>query len=98
MKKQLLTLMIALFPVFAFSQVSLTSAMAPAPNSMMLYYDANTPTPAFTFGKTGTTNTWDFSGLTAQSWDEDTTFISAPVNIPGGSAFPTASVITHEGG
>lgn len=98
MKKQLFTLVIALCPAMGFSQVSLTSAMAPATNSMMLYYDANVPNPPFTFAVSGTTNTWDFSALTASPADEDTTFIAAPSNVPGGSSFPTATMCTRDDG
>src|SRR4029077_1982950 len=67
-------------------------------NSMFLYYDANVPIPAFTFSTSGTGNTWDFTGLTANPVDDDSVFYLPPSNYPQSSAFPTATHATYEAG
>jgi len=87
-------------PLISKGQISLNASMAPPFNQdcMFVYYDANVPSPPFTFGKSGTTNTWDFSVLTPDIGAEDTVFYFPPSSIPGGSAFPAATHATNEGG
>jgi hypothetical protein len=98
MKKQLLSLILITGPAVGFSQVTLNASMAPSVNSIFTYYDANTPSPPFVFGKAGTSNTWDFTGLTASPSDEDTTFVVAPSSVPMSASFPSATHTTYEGG
>jgi hypothetical protein len=90
-------LLIAL-PALTMGQISLDATMAPPLNSMLIYYDANVPSPPFTFGKSGTTNTWDFSALTPVTGAEDTVFYFSPSDFPDGSSFPSATHATYEGG
>lgn len=85
-------------PVTTFSQVSLNASMAPAVNTMFIYYDANVPSPAFTFSKTGTSNTWDFSVIAAVPGADDTTFVVAPGSVTGGASFPSATHCIYEAG
>lgn len=85
-------------PVIGYSQVTLTSSLAPSPGTMFLYYDANVPNPPFTFNKSGTANTWDFSTLFASPSDEDTVSILFPTNAPAASSFPGATHVQHENG
>ncbi len=92
-----LFLLIAL-PLFSQGQISLNSSMAPPMNCMLIYNDANVPSPPFTFGKSGTTNTWDFASITPVVGADDTVFYLAPSNIPGSNAFPSATHGTYEGG
>lgn len=91
-------LLLAGLPLLVKSQISLDATMAPPLNSMLIYYDANVPSPPFNFGKSGINNTWDFSALTPDIGAEDTVFYVDPANIPGSSAFPAATHGTYEGG
>ena len=90
MKKIYLYLFLIL-PAVSVAQPSLTSSLAPPVNSMMIYYDANVPNPPFTFGITGTMNTWDFTVLTPAMGNEDTVYILNPATTPGAAVFPTAT-------
>ncbi len=78
------------------AQIVLDATMAPATGSQFIYYDANTPFPAFTFSKTGITNTWDFTAISPLPVQEDTVFIVDPSTIPGSSVFPTATHAIRE--
>lgn len=98
MKLKLLSIFTLGLPLLAFSQVSLNSSMAPAVGSKIVYYDANVPSPAFTFSKSGTSNTWDFSSIAAVPGADDTTYIVSPSSISGGSAFPTATHCIYDDG
>ncbi|MBL7925189.1 MAG: T9SS type A sorting domain-containing protein [Bacteroidia bacterium] len=89
--------LLLLFPLFSSGQISLNASMAPATNTAMIYYDANVPSPAFTFGKSGISNTWDFSVIAAVPGADDTLSIVPPASVPGGGAFPTATHCTYEG-
>lgn len=82
----------------SYGQISLTAAMAPPVNSMFIYYDANVPSPAFTFSKSGINNTWDFASITPAMGAEDTVFFFPPSNYPLASIFPSATHATYEGG
>jgi hypothetical protein len=97
MKRNLLIALLIGLPSLAISQVSLNASMAPPINVKLIYYDANVPSPPFTFSKSGTTNTWDFSVLTPVAGQDDTTFVVSPSSISGGSSFPTATHCTYEG-
>ena len=98
MTKKLPILFLLCIPAFSMAQVSLNSSMAPPLNSMMIYYDANVPSPAFVFSTSGTSNTWDFSGMFASQSDDDTLFIVDPASVPLSSSFPAATHCTYEGG
>ncbi len=98
MIKQLLTAMAISLPCIAISQVSLNATMAPPVNSMFIYYDANVPSPPFTFGTSGTSNLWDFSSLTPVMGADDTTYVAEPSSVPGGASFPSATHCTFEDG
>lgn len=57
MKKLLLTAFgLAISPMIGWTQVTLTQSQAPALNSVIIYNDANVPSPPFTFSKSGTGN------------------------------------------
>jgi hypothetical protein len=98
MQKIYSTVLLLLFCQLTFGQISLTSTMAPPVNSIFLYHDANVPSPAFTFSKSGINNSWDFSGLFASPADEDSVFFVDPADYPAAVAFPTATYGTYEGG
>ncbi len=84
----------------SYGQISLDATMAPQVNTMIIYHDANQPSPPFSFSKSGTANTWDFTSLTVFPGSEDTVFYFPPSNFPpyAGLAFPTATHATYEGG
>lgn len=98
MRKLFYTIMALTFPLIADAQISLDASMTPPVNSMLIYYDANVPSPPFTYSKSGTNNTWDFSSIFAFPGEDDTVFYLAPSSIPGASAFPTSTHATYEGG
>ncbi len=91
MKKRYMTFVLFALPVLTYGQISLNASMAPPVGSAFIYYDANTPSPAFTFSKSGTSNTWDFTAISPLPTQEDTVFIVDPASIPGSGAFPTAT-------
>ncbi len=76
-------------------QINLDATMTPPLNSMMIYYDANVP-PGFSFSKSGTSNTWDFSTITPVAGQEDTVYFLPPSNFAGSSAFPAATHASYE--
>ena len=83
----------------SFGQISLTSSMAPAANTMFLFYDANVPSPPFTFSKSGTINTWDFVAITITPGQVDSVFYLAPSDYPiAATYFPSATHATYEAG
>lgn len=90
--------MLLVLPVISHCQISLNASMAPNVNSMMIYYDANVPTPPFTFSKSGTTNTWDFTSITPVPGADDTVYFVEPSSLIGGNSFPTATFGTYETG
>jgi len=96
MKKIYLIALLITTPCMINAQISLDATMAPTIGSQFIYYDANTPVPAFTFSKTGTTNTWDFTAISPLPIQEDTVFIVDPSTIPGSSVFPTATHAIRE--
>ncbi|MBK7571645.1 MAG: T9SS type A sorting domain-containing protein [Bacteroidia bacterium] len=98
MIKKLLSLTLLCIPAIGIAQVSLDNTMTPPVNSMMTFYDANVPSPPFVFSTSGTSNTWDFSGMFASPIDEDTLFIADPASIPFNSSFPSATHSRYEGG
>jgi len=98
MKTNYASLFLVIVPGIALGQISLDASMAPPVNSMIIYHDANVPSPPFTFSKSGTTNTWDFASLTAFAGQEDTMFFVDPATVMGGSLFPSATHATYEGG
>ena len=91
MKKRYSLLLLFAIPILSDAQISLTSSMAPPHGSSFIYYDANVPVPAFTFSKSGTTNTWDFTLISPLPAEEDTVFILDPAPIAGSASFPTAT-------
>ncbi|HQW22422.1 MAG TPA: hypothetical protein PLI47_03920, partial [Bacteroidia bacterium] len=97
MIKKLLSLTLLCIPAIGIAQVSLDNTMTPPVNSMMTFYDANVPSPPFVFSTSGTSNTWDFSGMFASPIDEDTLFIADPASIPFNSSFPSATHSRYEG-
>ena len=98
MKTNYASLLLVLLPGLAVSQISLDASMAPPVNSLFIYYDANVPSPPFTFNRSGASNTWDFSALAPVVGEEDTVFFVDPATVPGGGAFPSATHATYEGG
>lgn len=82
----------------ANAQVTLTAAQVPAPGTTYLKYDANVPSPPFTFSKSGSNNTWDFTGITTYPGQDDTVYYVAAKDLPGGSFFPTATGGSYEKG
>jgi hypothetical protein len=99
MRSKLLLIISLAVSVACSAQVSLNASMAPALNTRILYYDANVPSPPFTFSKSGTGNTWDFTAVTAVSGADDTTYIIPPASSPvGAGAFPTATHCTYDDG
>ena len=98
MKTNYASLFLALVPGLAIGQISLDASMAPPVNSSFIYYDANVPSPPFTFSKSGTTNSWDFSALTPDPGAEDTVFFVDPASVSSGGAFPSATHASYEGG
>jgi hypothetical protein len=98
MKTYYASLFLILVPGLAVGQISLDASMAPPVNSSMIYYDANVPSPPFTFAKSGIANTWDFSALSPAFGQEDTVFFVAPASVSGGGAFPSATHATYEAG
>src|SRR4051794_29885710 len=98
MNKIYLALSTIVLPFLVKGQISLNASMAPPVNCMMLYYDANVPSPPFTFSTSGTANTWDFTTIAITPGQEDTVFIVDPASLAGGSAFPTATYGSYEGG
>ncbi|MDZ4757252.1 MAG: T9SS type A sorting domain-containing protein [Bacteroidota bacterium] len=98
MTSKTILLALLLIPVMRLNaQVSLNRSNVPKPGTIFYMYDANTPSPAFNFNKSGTGNTWDFTGVYAFPGADDTIFWTFPNQSPGGSAFPTAEVASHEG-
>jgi hypothetical protein len=91
-------LLLFILPLISAGQISLDATMAPPLNSMLIYYDANVPSPPFVFGTSGTSNTWDFSAITTFPGEEDTVFYFSPSAYPEASAFPSATHATYEGG
>jgi len=98
MKTSYASLFLVLIPGLALSQISLDATMAPPVSSSFIYFDANVPSPPFTFNKNGTTNTWDFSVLSPVVGEEDTVFFLDPATISGGGSFPSATHATYENG
>ena len=98
MNKLYSTFLICMIPALAGAQISLTAAMAPPVGSTFVYYDANVPSPAFTFSKSGISNTWDFTAISPLPTQEDTVFIEDPASIPGNSSFPAATHAIRESG
>ncbi|TAH40940.1 MAG: T9SS type A sorting domain-containing protein [Bacteroidetes bacterium] len=98
MKTNYASLFLVLLPGLSFGQISLDASMAPAVNSSIIYYDANVPSPPFTFAKSGIANTWDFSVLSPSTGQEDTVFFVDPASVSGGGSFPSATHATYEGG
>lgn len=98
MTKRLLLFALICIPGLTFAQVTLDNSVTPPVNSMMTYYDANVPSPPFVFSTSGTSNTWDFSGMFTSPTDEDTLFIVDPNSVPLGSSFPSATHTTYENG
>lgn len=92
------TLLLLAVCELSYGQISLDASMAPPLNSMIIYYDANVPSPPFTFSKSGINNTWDFASLSPAMGAEDTAFFFPPSNYAGASSFPTATHATYEGG
>ncbi|MBC7390658.1 MAG: T9SS type A sorting domain-containing protein [Opitutaceae bacterium] len=80
------------------AQVVLNKANVPAIGTVIINYDANVPSPAFVFSKSGTNNNWDFTKVTAQPGQDDTINYVAPSTVPGGSNFPTADIVAYENG
>lgn len=86
-----------LFTLCATAQVTLNASLTPPYGTQFIYYDANVPTPAFTFSKTGTSNTWDFTAITPLPIQYDTVFILNPASVTGATAaFPTATHAIRE--
>jgi hypothetical protein len=97
MKKQLLAVLMSV-SFMSQAQVSLNQSMAPALNTTIMYYDANVPSPPFTFATSGTANTWDFASITITPGQVDTVSVLDPANIPFSSSFPLATHVTSENG
>ncbi|HMT27997.1 MAG TPA: T9SS type A sorting domain-containing protein [Bacteroidia bacterium] len=96
MKKLYNVLLAISVPFASDAQIVLNASMAPPTGSMFIYYDANTPVPPFTFGKTGTNNIWDFTAISPLPSQEDTVFIVDPSTLAGSSAFPSATHAIRE--
>lgn len=95
MKKFLLS-SIMVIPALVSAQVTLNAGLAPVVNTAIIYYDANVPSPAFTFNKSGTANTWDFQSVTPVPMADDTAFYYDPSTVPFSSSFPGATHATRE--
>lgn len=98
MKKNSLILFATAFSFSVKAQVVLTAAQAPVNNSIFYFYDANEPNPPFTFNKSGTVNTWDFTGVQFFQSAEDTSYVQLPSQVAGGSFFPNATHAIWEAG
>jgi len=94
--KKLVLAIIVLLPVLSSAQVTLNASMAPAVNTAVIYYDANVPSPPFTFSKSGTSNTWDFTSIAPVTLADDTAFYYDPATVPFSSSFPNATHATRE--
>lgn len=90
--------LLAFLPLLSQGQISLNASMAPPVNSMIIYYDANVPSPPFTFSKSGINNTWDFASLFADPINDDTVYYMSPSSVPGSGAFPSATHANYEAG
>lgn len=98
MKKQLLIIAMLILPFAVSAQISLNATLAPPVNSIMTFYDANVPFPAFTFSTSGINNTWDFSSIQSFPGTEDTTYIADPSAIPLAAQFPSATHCIYSDG
>lgn len=97
MKRIYLMSMSLLFTFGATAQVTLNASLTPTHGTQFIFYDANVPTPAFTFSKSGTSNTWDFTAIAPLPTEYDTVFILDPASVTGATAaFPTATHVTRE--
>lgn len=97
MKRIYLMSMTMLFTLGATAQVTLNASLAPAHGTQFIFYDANVPSPAFTFSKSGTSNTWDFTTISPLPTEYDTVFILDPATVAGATAaFPSATHVTRE--
>lgn len=96
MKKLLLP--VAGFCVFSHGQSQVLDLnSAPVPNSTFIFYDANVPVSPFTFGASGTSNTWDFTGITPVTGADDTVYVKAmSTSAAASAAFPGGSYMDHE--
>ncbi|MBI3143346.1 MAG: T9SS type A sorting domain-containing protein [Bacteroidetes bacterium] len=80
---KLLTLLLSFSLVHsALAQVSLDASMTPALGKI-IFYDANVPSPTFTFGKKGQSNTWDFTAISPLPTESDTIYIKDASDFPG---------------
>ncbi len=98
MKKIFTLISIGLSVHYLNAQVVLNKANVPAAGTIIINYDANVPSTAFVFGKTGTNNTWDFSKVTVQQGQEDTIKYVSPSSLTGSSSFPTSDLVSYENG
>lgn len=80
------------------AQVVLNKANVPSAGTVIINYDANVPSPAFVFSKSGTNNIWNFTSVSAQPGQDDTINYVAPSSVPGSSNFPTADIVAYENG
>jgi hypothetical protein len=98
MKRILLTSAMAFVAYLSQAQITLNLSNAPSTGIMIINNDANVPSPPFTFSKSGTSNTWTFTGIACDSINDDTVFVLNPSTLPTGSNFPGATHATYEAG
>tara|TARA_B100001540_G_C15810087_1_gene644075 strand:- start:1600 stop:2688 length:1089 start_codon:yes stop_codon:yes gene_type:complete len=90
MKTKILTIVLSVFSVFTFSQITVTDADLLGIGDVIYQAYDEMPSPSISPGNPGSNQTWDFSSLNAT--ESESLEIISPVGTPFESNHPTANM------
>ena len=94
MKTRILTILLSVFSVFTFAQITVTDADILGIGDVIYQAFDDMPSSSISTGNTGANQSWDFSSLNIS--ELDTMIIISPVGTPFEAFHPTANVCIED--